>query len=412
MFANRSFNPRSACPGTARRRLGPTGLSPSEQLDRADRGNRARRHGLLTCKEAYVNYRRAAYPDEFVPDPEFICGPFDHNVMLSNVLPPRFEDLMCTLCGESEELRAFPGTGDCTYVMCVPCNKPTKLPSGDITQPDPEVDRKRPFCIYEKPYRLFRTWRNRGSVEDSGTVNNTTTNNNGGSSGDDDDDDNSNNDHRDDSNAFFRPHRSLASSPSSAPSSSEHAASCAPAGKSSIAGSMTSPPATPAPLRAVSAASSSTATSPPDAAVARRAIAPLPKRAKATGIETIDVKLELISAKFKSIRRLGVKNGKLAWENIHPAVANYFARGSYAMETFDRTIDKWVPFGADAPARVIDTQSMLLARVVNTNTASCDLIEVPSEPDTPQLARLGQKRAALGPPKLTFRPVKRLAGQR
>ncbi|EJD40081.1 hypothetical protein AURDEDRAFT_170854, partial [Auricularia subglabra TFB-10046 SS5] len=192
MFANRSFNPRSARAGTSRRRLGPTGLSPSEQLDRADRANRVRRHGLLTCKEAYVNYRRAAYPNEFVPDPEFICGPFDYKVSLSNVLPPRFEDLMCTLCGESEDLRAYAGANDSTYVMCMPCNKPTRPPSGDITLPDPEVDRKQPFCVYETPYRLFRTWRNR---EHSGTVNNTTTNTNGG--GDDDDDDDGTDDHRD-----------------------------------------------------------------------------------------------------------------------------------------------------------------------------------------------------------------------
>ncbi|EJD40637.1 hypothetical protein AURDEDRAFT_170266 [Auricularia subglabra TFB-10046 SS5] len=410
MFANRSFNPRSARQGTSRRRLGPTGLSPSEQLDRADR---ARPRRLLTCKEAYVNYRRTAYPDEFVPDPEFICGPFDHNVMLSNVLPPRFEDLMCTTCGESEDLRAYPATGDCTYVMCVPCNTPSKPPSGDITQPDPEVDRKRPFCIYEQPYRLFRTWRNGGSAEDSVIMNNTTTNNNGG--GDDDDDDDSTDDRRDDSHAFFRPHRSRASSPSSAPSaplSSQQAAPRAHAGKSPTAGSLTSPPATPAQSRAASIASSSTAASTPDAVLTRRAIAPLPKRAKAAGIETITVELELISAKFKSIRRLGVKNGKLVWENIHPAVANYFARGSYAMETFDRTIDKWVPFGADAPARVVDAQGRLLARVVNANTASSDLIEVPSEPDEKQPARAGQKRAAPGPPKLTFRPVKRIANRR
>ncbi|EJD40075.1 hypothetical protein AURDEDRAFT_170850 [Auricularia subglabra TFB-10046 SS5] len=150
----------------------------------------------------------------------------------------------------------------------------------------------------------------------------------------------------------------------------------------------------------------------PDTTVTSRAIAPLPKRARAAGIETIDVELELISGKFKSIQRLGVKNGKLAWENIHPAVANYFARGSYAMETLDRTIDKWVPFGADAPARVIDAQGMLLARVVNANAASSDLIEVPSEPDEKQPARVGQKRAAQGPAKLTFRPVKRLANRR
>ncbi|EJD43905.1 hypothetical protein AURDEDRAFT_166963 [Auricularia subglabra TFB-10046 SS5] len=388
MFANRSFIPRSARPGTARRRRrGPTGLSPSEQLDRA---SCAPPSGLLTCKEAYVNYRRAVYPDEFVPDPDFICGPSDQDIALSNVHPPRFEDLMCTMCGESENLKAYAGADDGTYVMCVPCNKPSKLPSGDITLPDPEIDVQRPFCVYEKPYRLFRTLHNTSSVEGLGTVttntaNNTTNDNNGGGGNNDDE---STHDQQDDSLAFFRPHRSRASSPSSVQSSAQ------PVVKSSIAGSLTSPPATPAQSRNVSVPSSSTAASTPEAAVALRAIAPLPKRAKAAGIETISVELELISAKFKSIRRLGVKNGKLAWENIHPAIANYFARGLYAMETFDRTIDKWVPFGADAPARVVDAQGMLLARVVNANTASSDRIEVPSEPDEkqPALKRVANRR--------------------
>ncbi|EJD45070.1 hypothetical protein AURDEDRAFT_165942 [Auricularia subglabra TFB-10046 SS5] len=368
MFATCSFNPRSARPGTARRR-GPTGLSPSEQLYRADRVACGE---LLTCKKAYVNYRRSEHPDEFVPHPGYICGPRDRNVMLSNVLPPRFDDLMCTRCGESKNLQASAGTDNCTYVVCMSCNKPTTPPTGDITQHCPEAERKRPFAIYEEPYRMFRTWCiGKSSVDNPVTVNKS--GDNGGSTDDDDD-----------SHAFFRPHRSRASSP----------------------------PATPAQSRTVSAASSSTAASTPDADVAGRAIARLPKRAKAAGIDTISVELELISAKFKSIRRVGVKNGVLAWENIHPAVADYFARGSYAMETFDRTIDKWVPFGADTPARVMDAQGMLLARVVNANAASCDLIEVPSEPESKPPARAGQKRAAPGPPKLTFRPVKRVAYRR
>ncbi|EJD47366.1 hypothetical protein AURDEDRAFT_163579 [Auricularia subglabra TFB-10046 SS5] len=277
MFTARSFNPHSARPGTARHR-GPTGLSPSEQPNRADRIACGK---LLTCKKAYVNYRRSEHPDDF-------------------------DDLMCTRCGESKNLQASAGTDNCTYVVCMSCNKPTMPPTGDITQHCPKAERKRPFAIYKEPYRMFRTWRiGESSVDNPATVNKS--GDNGGST---DDDDNS--------HAFLRPHRLRASSP----------------------------PATPAQSRTVSTASSSTTASTPDTAVAGHAIARLPKRAKAAGIDTISVELELISAKFKSIRRIGMKNGMLAWENIHPAVADYFAHGSYAMETFDRTIDKTFADGA------------------------------------------------------------------
>ncbi|EJD40651.1 hypothetical protein AURDEDRAFT_170279 [Auricularia subglabra TFB-10046 SS5] len=377
MFANGSFTPRSARPGTTRH-SGRKILSPSEQLDAADRA------GLSTCMEAYIRYRRTEHPNAFIPNPDHICGPSDCVVRLENVLPPRFEDLSCTHCGEPENLRSFTGKDGCIYVKCLECTSPSTRPSGSITTPQKQVGQA--FALYDEENTLFLSW-----LADEAEAQ------------PERDDDLDKAEDQDDSEAFFRPHRVRASSAASTlPAERKQSAR-----KSSGTAKLSTPPVTPATSRVASTSTGSAVTS-PTPAIASRPIAGLPKCCKAKGFDTVSVSLELISGKFKQIWFLGVKDQKLAWENLYPAITVYFASGCYAMEAFDSKIEKWVRFGVDTPVRVGDTQLTVLARVINVDPASVDPVEVSSETDNARTpTRVGQKRASPAPLKLSARPAKR-----
>ncbi|EJD45901.1 hypothetical protein AURDEDRAFT_164961 [Auricularia subglabra TFB-10046 SS5] len=143
---------RAPSPGSSRRRA-PPALSPSAQLDQADRVART------SCKQAYYRLthggRSSRNPDE---DITWICGEHHQRVTLDDVECPTWAEVMCTKCGatmpelESWSSRKYKGS---RFVKCLHCND--KLLSEERQPPDGR-DLYGPFAVYDEKIDQFRSW--------------------------------------------------------------------------------------------------------------------------------------------------------------------------------------------------------------------------------------------------------------